>query len=133
MDDSTLTKLLCALIGGIPTFDWPEHTPTGIAVFYGRIDPSPDRAVGVRVYGSDDERYLNQRRVQLRIRGRKEDRADADTIASVIFAVLPGLSRVGGISGIRRESMTPLGADQNGREERTENYTITLDNLEVLS
>jgi hypothetical protein len=27
--------------------------------------------------------------------------------------------------------MAPLGADENGREERTDNYTITLDNTEA--
>jgi len=40
---------------------------------------------------------------------------------------------VGGISGVSRLSMAPAGADENGREERTENYLIILDNQEALS
>lgn len=136
MDDDTLTRRLCELLGAIPTFEWDplgNYAKTVIGVFYGRLDDSPDRAVGVRVYGAIDEDHLNRRRVQFRIRGARKNRASADRIASIVFSAMQGLSRVGGISGIRRESMTPLGADQNGREERTENYIIILDNQEVLS
>lgn len=137
MNDDTLTVKLCELVGAIPTFRWDptvtKYPASVIGVFYGRIDDAPDRAVGIRVYGSIDEDHLNQRRAQVRIRGGKKKRADADHIASIVFTAMQGLSRVGGISGIRRESMTPLGADTNGRDERTENYLIILDNLEVLS
>lgn len=133
MDDDALTTRLCQLLGAIPTFDFPTHTPAGVGVFYGRIDDAPDRAVGVRVYGAVDEEHLHWRRAQIRLRGGRRQRDGADRLASVVFTALQGLSRVGGISGIRRESMTPLGADQNGREERTENYIIILDNQEASS
>lgn len=134
MDDEALTTRVCELLGRIPSFEYPATAATlGIAVFYGRIDDAPDRAVGVRVYGVTDEQHLHWRRVQIRVRGGKRKRRDADQIAGVVFTALHGLSRVGGISGIRRDSMTPLGADLNGRDERTENYTIILDNPEATS
>lgn len=137
MDDDTLTIRLCELVGAIPTFAWrptgPAYTESEIGVFYGRIADAPDRAVGVRVYGAIDEDHLNQRRAQLKVRGSRRERDSADRIASIVFTAMQGLSRVGGISGIRRESMAPLGDDTNGREERTENYLITLDNLEASS
>lgn len=134
MDDATLTKRICELLDAIPTFDYFTTPPAGgVAVFYGRIDPEPNRAVGVRVYSATDERHLHWRRAQVRIRGDKRRRDDADRIAGVVFAALHGLSRVGGISGISRESMSPGGADDNGREERTDNYIITLDNQETHS
>lgn len=134
MDDDTLTKRICELLARIPTFEFLTTPPSGgVAVFYGRIEDSPDRAVGVRIYGTTDERHLHWRRMQIRIRGAKRSRDDADRIAAVAFAALHGLSRMGGISGISRESMSPGGADGNGREERTDNYIITLDNQESSS
>lgn len=132
MDDATLTKRICELLDAIPTFDYfTAPSPGGVAVFYGRIDPEPNRAVGVRVYATTDEPNLSWRRAQIRIRGDKRRRDDADRIAGVVFAALQGLSRTGGISGIRRESMSPGGADETGREERTDNYVIVLDNPEA--
>lgn len=131
MDDPTLTKRVCGFLAQIPTFEYEADAPPGgVQVFYGRIDDEPDRAVGVRVYSTTDERHLHWRRAQVRIRGDRRKRTDADDIAAVVFARLHGLSREGGISGISRESMSPNGADDTGREERTENYIITLDNQE---
>ena len=39
--------------------------------------------------------------------------------------------RTGGINHIHRTSFGPLGADVNGREERSENYSVVLDNPEA--
>lgn len=134
MDDETLTDRVCDFLATLPTFSYRTDPPAGgVTVFYGAIDDDPDRAVGVRIYGATDERHLHWRRAQLRTRGDRRSKQDADKIAAVVFAALHGLSRVGGISGIRRESMSPLGADQNGREERTDNYIIILDNQESSS
>lgn len=139
MDDATLTVLICEMLAEIPGWEWrpngPAYTPAEVGLFYGALGATPDRAVGVRVYAaSDDEReYLHWRRVQLRFRGEAHKRDGADALAAPAFASLQGLSRVGGISGIRRLSMAPAGADENGREERTDNYQITLDNQEALT
>lgn len=139
MDDAALTILICERLGAIPTWAWrptgPSYTEPEVGVFYGSLAATPNRAVGVRLYAaSDDEQEaLHWRRVQLRFRGLPGLPSSADALAGLAFASLQGLSRVGGISGISRLSMAPAGADENGREERTDNYTITLDNLEALS
>lgn len=138
MDDAALTVLLCEQLGRIPKWAWrpdPEdlYLESEVAVFYGSIDPTPDRACGVRVYGTIDARddHYGARRVQLRLRGARGQARGADLLAWPAFLVMQNLSRVGGISGASRQSMTPLGADDNGREERTENYLILLDNTEA--
>jgi hypothetical protein len=130
LDDATLTKLICFTLGEMPGWDWHDsdedadgdelhvYAPDAVVVFYGALGTEPDTAVGVRVYGTTDERDLSWRRVQLRIRGAR-GRPDE-------------LSRLGGISTISRQSMAPAGADGNRREERTENYLIILDNQESL-
>lgn len=138
MDDSTLTQRLCTILGGIDGWAWrpqgPAFTASEVGVNYGSLpDDGPDRVVGVRVYGTADdrERHERGRRVQLRFRGERHRPDGADVLADAAFAVLPMISRHAGISGIDRLSMSPLGADGNGREERTDNYIVTLDNEEA--
>jgi hypothetical protein len=141
LDDATLTKLICSTLGAIPGWDWggedPEHeyAPDNVAVFYGALGATPDQAVGVRVYGATDNRieHLSWRRVQVRHRGAAGRPDGADVLAGQSFETLQGLSHLGGISDISRQSMAPAGADTNRREERTENYLIILDNLESIS
>lgn len=138
LDDVELTQEICTQLGGITGWEWrptgPAYTSAEVGVFYGAIGTSPDRAVGVRVYGSTDTRDgPASRRVQVRFRGAPGNPAGADDLAGQAFPVLTGLSRVGGISGVSRLSMAPLGADSNRREERTDNYIITLDNQEALT
>lgn len=138
MDDVATTTALCVILGRIPGWVWnPDDTDypaDKVGIFYGAIGTDPDRAVGVRIYGGTDdpETGLATRRAQVRFRGGRRDPAGADDLAGLAFARLQGLSRVGGINGIRRESWSPFGADTNGREERTDNYIITIDNPEVL-
>lgn len=138
MDDVTLTKYICAALGDIDGWSWAEtgnYSAGVVGVFYGAIGPSPDKACGVRVYAATDNdiEHTHWRRVQLRLRGAKRRPDGADELAGQALDVLPRLSRVGGISGVSRLSMAPAGADENGREERTENYLIILDNQEALS
>lgn len=135
MDDVELTEFLCTALGGIPGWDYQadgsDVGPTRVGVAYGRIPGGmPHRWAGVRVYGTEDDnvRALHTRFAQVRFRGGQNDPTGADKLAHPAFLVLTGLSRVGGISGVSRISMAPLGADENGREERTDNYEITLDN-----
>ena len=140
MDDATLTKLLCQVLGDVAGYEWrpdgPDYTAAEVGVFYGAIPDGQYRAaIGVRVYGGTDDTVssLHGRRAQLRFRGEKGRRDGADKLAHPAFLVLTGLSRVGGISGISRISFDPAGANDNGREERTDNYIITLDNTEASS
>jgi len=138
VDDATLTKLLCQILGGVAGYTWrengPEYTASEVGIYYGAIPEGNYRAaIGVRVYGGTDDNVtsLHGRRAQLRFRGGKRHRGGADSLAHPAFLVLTGLSRTGGISGISRISFDPAGADGNGREERTDNYIITLDNTEA--
>lgn len=137
MDDSTLTQRILTLLGEIVGWEWrpvgPPYTDDEVGLFYGAIGESPDRAVGVRIYGGTDDLVtgLKVRRVQIRLRGAQGRSDGADVLADAAFARLQRLSRTGGINGIRRDSMTPLGADTNGREERSDNYAVTLDNVEA--
>ena len=137
MGDDELTALICELLAEIPDCAWrpngPKYTADEVGIFYGAIDPSPPRAVGVRVYQATDDadEHWAARFVQIRTRGCQNDRSGADSLAGAAFRVLQKISRVGGISGIRRVSMAPLGADSSGREERTDNYIINLDNQEA--
>jgi len=139
LDDATLTMLICATLGTIPGWDWnpddPEHVyaKDAVVIYYGALGTEPDKGVGVRVYGTTDERDLSWRRVQLRLRGERGRPDGADRLSAPSFAILHGLSRLGGISSITRQSMAPAGADDNRREERTENYLIILDNQESLT
>ncbi|CAN7241974.1 minor capsid protein [Microbacterium sp. LjRoot45] len=130
MSDHELTELLCQALGSIPGWQYPAVKTSPVGVFYGAIGTAPDQAVGVRVYGVADTRVsgVRGRRVQLRLRGRKGVRRGADELELPATAVLEGLSRVGGISGITHLSMAPMGADNDAREERTDNYIITFDN-----
>lgn len=135
MADADLTVALCEMLGEVPGWQWSTttQTPAGmVGIFYGDLPETPDRAIGVRVYGGDDPRvYEPVRDAQLRIRGARNDLDDADRIAGFAFALLQGRSRVRGISWVQRSTFGPLGADANGREERSENYRVFLDNPEV--
>lgn len=135
--DVELTMRLAEILGRIPSFAWrpngPAYTSSEVAIFYGSILDGPDPAIGVRVYSPVDEANLSRRRVQFRVRGRRNDVAGADRLADVLFIVLDNRLRGDGIASITRTSFSQLGADKNGREERTENYLITLDNLEASS
>ncbi len=136
MDDAAVTLALCEMLGEVPGWHWSTttETPAGmVGVFYGDIPDTPDRAIGVRVYGGTDDPLVYQpvRYAQLRVRGARGDKDDADRIAGVAFVLLQGRSRVRGLSWMQRETFGPLGADANGREERSDNWTVHLDNPEV--
>lgn len=130
MADDELTELLCQALGTIPDWEYPATKTSALGVFYGSIGTTPDQAVGVRVYALADTRVsgVRGRRVQLHIRGRRGARSGTDELEPLATRVLEGLSRVGGISGVTHLSMAQLGADENGREERTDNYIVTFDN-----
>lgn len=135
MDDETITTRLGEILGSLPTFAWrpdgPDPTPAEIGVFYGTVLDAPDRGVGIAVYSAADQPDLLARRVQFHVRGGRHQPFGADRIAGVLFAVLDQRSRGDGFASITRTSFARLGADTNGREERTENYLITLDNQEA--
>ncbi|MDY0830736.1 minor capsid protein [Microbacterium sp. BG28] len=141
MDDRNLTIDLCERLGQLDGWAWsPDYDPDVytnevVAVFYGRIRPSPDKAVGVRVYGGSDDVDTDSktRRVQLRSRGASGNADDADVIADAAHDLFKSLLREGVISEVTRTSFSPLGADDSQREERTDNYLVVFDNSEAVT
>ena len=136
MTDREVTLAICQLLGEMPGWNWSPHgtySADGVGIFYGPILDAPDRAIGVRVYGGSDDAvvYEPQRLVQLRIRGARGAPDGADELADWAFRLLQGRSRTLGLSWVERRSFGPLGADGNGREERSDNYLISIDNPEA--
>lgn len=137
MDDIALNQLVCRILGELDGWSYlpgdGEYSEEHVAVWYLRLHGEPARGVAVRVYGGDDSAGLKIRRVQFISRGLPNDPFGADRIAAQIYATFHEVSRADGIAYARRISFGPLGPDGNGREERSDNYELTLDNLEVLS
>lgn len=136
MGDSELTQAICRLLAERRGWGWvPDGiNPTAqVRLFYGAVGTDPDQAVGVTVYGGTDDLVdgLVTRRVQFLHRGDRNDPAGADDLSDETFAVMHGLSRTAGINTAFRLSWARLGPDGNGRQERSDNYQIILDNAEA--
>lgn len=135
MTDRDLTIALCELLAEELGWSWSLTEPypaSAVGLFYGSIGDTPDRAVGVRVYGGSDPRVrAPTRSVQLLLRGRPGEPDGADALADAAFGVLHKTLRCRGILAGQRSYFGPLGADANGREERADNYEIHLDNMEA--
>lgn len=104
-----------------------------VGIQYRRLGDGPDRAVAIAVYGGgdDDETGEAYRLVQLRFRGAPHDLRGADLLAGAAFNHLRTVAHRRGIAWARRRSFDSSKADDNGREQRTDNYRITLDNPEA--
>lgn len=132
MDDRALTLVIAGWLHtadvGVWRPDGPPYTASEVGIFYGPIGATPDRALGVTVYGTDDDVALGTaiRWVQVRARGARGRPDGADVLAGDVFHVLHGVHARDGISRARRISSAQLGPDDNGRQERTDNYEITL-------
>jgi hypothetical protein len=140
VDDRALTIWICEQLGHLEGWEWSEDVDTeygvdSVGVSYGRIAATPDRGVGVRIYGGsdDDVAGTKSRRVQLRSRGARNDPSSADDIADTAYDHLHLLLREGVISEVTRTSFSPSASDGNQREERTDNYLIIFDNPEASS
>jgi hypothetical protein len=137
MDTTSLVTVVAGLLAAAGVGVWqpagPAYTPTQVGIFYGPIAPAPDRAIGVTVYDQTDdiETTLAERFVQIRCRGAKGAPNGADILADAAFTALHGVYRAGGIARITRTSTAPLGADENNRQERTDNYQLVIDNPEA--
>lgn len=137
MDDVTVTTTLCEILAARTGWAWqptgPAYTSGQVALFYGPIGATPDRAVGVTLYtGTDElENGLAVRRAQVRYRGAVGDPAGADRLADAGFEALQGLARVSGLSLVTRVLVAQLGTDKNARQERADSYQIVIDNQEI--
>lgn len=136
MDDEEVTIAVGRLLAERCGWGWlPDgiNPAAAVRLFYGPVGGAPDEAVGVTVYGGSDDLVngLATRRVQLMHRGGRNAPGGADRLAAASFGALQGLSRTSGINTAFRLSWARLGADGNGRQERSDNYQIILDNAEA--
>lgn len=108
------------------------YSAAEVAIFYGPIGSTPDRAIGVTCYTQTDypdpDSGQADRYVQVRCRGARGLPNGADILADAVFAALHGVYQTAGIARIVRTSTAPLGADENARQERTDNYQVTISN-----
>ena len=111
----------------------PAYTAAEVGIFYGPVGATPNRAIGVTIYTQTDDVETGRadRYAQLRFRGNPGAPNGADILADEAFVALQGVYHTSGIARITRTSTAPLGADGNGRQERTDNYQLILDNDEV--
>lgn len=137
MDDDVLVQRVCSLLGDAGVGEWrptgPDYAADEVGVHYGAIPAGPDQGIGVAMYYSEDPWPVgvNVRRVQLRLRGARDDVSGADRLAADCFTALQGLARVAGFSLVTRVLVAQLGTDSNNRSERADSYQIILDNPEA--
>lgn len=102
------------------------------AIVFGVPGQNPPRQIALAVYNNTDDAALSDSVVllQVRVRGADADPFGADDLADAVFDDLQGF--IGNLpNGIRvvyakRNSTFPLGIDGNGRQERTDNYELTV-------
>lgn len=108
--------------------DGSAYLPTDTAITLKRLMAAPARQACLTFYpvqasGSDDT-ILGA--VQVRTRGNANDTTDVDTLGDAIYVVLHRLLNVvsNGITFalIWHQSGAPLGEDNNGQSQRSDNY-----------
>ncbi|WP_116051679.1 minor capsid protein [Amycolatopsis palatopharyngis] len=111
--------------------------PTGayldaeIGIVLGVPSQQPPSLIALAAYNNSDDPSLSDSSVtmQVRTRGPDADPRKADDLADAVFDALQGLrATANGIRVVysRRISTFPLGIDDNGRHERTDNYDLTV-------
>lgn len=112
--------------------------PTGVylnnevGIVLGVPTQQPPSLVALAAYNNIDDPALSDSTVMLQVRTRAAgaDPTPADDLADAVFNSLQGLhgATVNGIRIVysRRTSSYPLGVDGSGRQERTDNYDLTV-------
>jgi hypothetical protein len=109
------------------------YLATDTAIVFGELPTTPDRVIAITVYGSDDEGQvpLSQMRVQFMFRGEPNNTLDAGEIAGPVFDLMQGLEHLqcgsAHINLAQRVSRITLGADDNKRQMRSDNYALDVD------
>jgi len=109
--------------------DGPYVASDQVPIALRSVPAAPDRVLTLSSYGVDDEVELTDTTQGLQVRSRgTTDPRTVDGPPDAVFDVLHGLRGVD-LNGVhlvlaRRVSWTPLGADQNGRHERSDNYHL---------
>lgn len=108
-----------------------SYSSSAVGIFYGDIQPAPDRAIGLTRYnGGPTQTYdgdRGSRFVQARLRGAPGSKKSADDLADAVDAVLRRMTRVSGLSSRWVSGPLPLGTDGNRRTELSLNYLVTLE------
>lgn len=108
------------------------YQPGEIPVTIKRLPANPDKAVAVTAYSTDDELILPVRTVYVQFRFRAAGaRTDVDDFAEEVFDILQGKHNFALPNGVvvsraRRVNAAPLGVDENGRDERADNYELII-------
>jgi hypothetical protein len=103
-----------------------------VGIVFGVPTQDPPSLIALAVYNNTDDPALSDSRpmVQFRIRGASADPTGADDLADAVFDRLQGfrgdLPNGVHITYASRNSTFPLGIDGNGRQERTDNYDLTV-------
>lgn len=112
--------------------DWPTTgAPVTKMVTLKALPATPDLAVSLSVYDVEDDLRLPHvvLFVQARCRGTSAVRTSVDDLADDVFDALHGQRFTAGgyaVQQCRRISVAPLGADDNGRHERADNYELVV-------
>ncbi|GEL47405.1 hypothetical protein CHO01_25210 [Cellulomonas hominis] len=116
---------------GVGVWTGPEEVaPAGkTLIALKRLPPSPDRALAISVYDLDLDVELPNTGVMVQILSRAPGAADevddlADDALEAMHAVHHATWGALRVARCVHESTAPLGADGNGREERSDNYRI---------
>lgn len=131
---SELTLAICRFLGSTGEAVFREvgkYQSTDNAVVVKHLPTEPDTAVAVNVYDMGDHVGVARTEVMVQLRFRAGGKRTAvDEFADAIKPYLHnrhGFTMDGiRISRCRRVNIAPLGPDQNGREERTDNYALIL-------
>lgn len=105
------------------------YLASDVAIVFGRLPTTPDRAIALAAYGVDQfaDDPVNTdgtQSVQLRIRGTVDPRI-VDGIADACFDTLHGWQQpAAGILLCRRRMSAPMGVDMNQRWERADSYDL---------
>ncbi|MFE3449624.1 minor capsid protein [Nonomuraea sp. NPDC059194] len=105
------------------------YTSSDIAITFGRLPTTPDRAIALAAYGVDQfaDDPVNTdgtQGVQLRLRGTTDPRV-VDDIADRAFDALQGWQQpTAGILLCTRRINAPMGVDGNQRWERADSYHL---------
>lgn len=138
MKTSTVTLALCQWLADNDFGIYRPNTPyqkNERAITVRRLPTAPEWALAVAPYGLDEDLVLPNRliNVQLRFRtGKGQPLTTVDDWADDVAEALHMRHRfnMGGLHVQRavRTIIAPLGADENGREERADSYALLLMN-----
>lgn len=124
-----VAELLAAGGAGVWDPDGGVYAPDAVGITQGTIPQSPDRIVCLTPYPVSEEPGSQDVIVSIQVRCRgTRDPSVVDDLADAVRELLHGLTSVVlggiGVSQVWRNSTAPLGPDQLGRYERTDNYYV---------